>query len=525
MVPPSPDSNPKGARLRQGWQGLVQQALVGQSVRQEGLAVLWELFREDYGLPHPVEAPPEQRLLQAAAFYQHLHQSAAELPPLDPSTLVPLAPEESLSYCSDHRLQQVRYALRYQHDEVLRELLLLLETEQTILPPVVLPPLLHYARRQKNLHALVIRAAGARGQWLAQYHPDWGYAQQVDLEDASPFEYGNEKERLHYVRGVLAQDAAVALDLMEQTWDEASTSFKASLLQLLLPKAPEIALPLLERAHQDKRVSVHRAATPLLAQFENSSLVQRLQARLSELITIEEGALCVLLPEGEAALQKDGIHDKRTVVAYQGYKAQLLAQLIGSVPPQWWITHYGWSLERWFKAAEDSLWTSLFVGGWAHAAHRFGAEDWLVACQRWCVEQLRIKALLAVDLEFVYPDLSPALFEDFAQALLTIGDPQLLADEHPVISLLLTPGQPWSEALGLAILKRIQQTIERESYVFHWNLKAVLKHAAVALPARLYPVVEKMWQPNDQNAWAAWQKEIQHLLSLLRFRWEIHQSA
>lgn len=510
--------------LLNGWKGLVQQALVGSNLRNDGVATLWKAWAP-YALTPPEGTDPEERLLHAAALYQQLDAAAAVLPPLQPDALHPAAAVETLPYCSTERLQQLRYVLRYQHDEILKELLLLIQEAACLVHPVLLPRLLHYARRQKHLHPLLAVVAGERGQWLAGHHPDWSYLRRVPLDDATVLEYGKEQERLDYVQGVLAQAPDLAVELMEQVWDTASIGFRAALLQLFAPKAPAAALALLERAHQDSRQTVRRPATPLLAQFEASSLVQRMKERLAELITIEEGALCVVLPDADPALQRDGIQDKRTLVAYQGYRAQLLAQLISSVPPQWWVEHYGRDMERWFEVAQESLWTSIFVAGWAHAAHRFGAPDWLLRCQHWCVQQLQAKALLPVDMEFVYADLSPALFEQFAQTLLRVGDAQILADEHPVIPLLLTPGQAWSEALGWVVLQRIHRTIERESYVFHWNLKAVLKHAAVALPPALYPKIEQQWQSNEGSAWASWHKEIQHLLSLLRFRWEIQQTT
>lgn len=513
---------PEDSPLLKGWKNVVQQALVGSALRKEEL--LWSLW-ERYGLVPSPQTTSEQRLLQAAAIYHHLHTAARTLPPLPEQQIPTAAPPETLSYCSMERLYQVRYAIRHKHEEILQEILTLIQGAGQLLPPLILPELLRYAQSHTMLHPFVRATVGQRGVWLAQYQPDWSYVCPVDITDTTPFHYGTQKERLAYLKAVLAADVDLGLTLMQEVWAEASTKLRAGLIPLLAPHLTEAALPLLEQAYSDKRSTVRRAATALLASLPQSSLVQEMQAHLAALITIEDDELCVVLPESDAPYQEAGIQSKRTLVAYQGYRAQILAQLIGSVPPNWWTTHYGWSAERWIETANASLWSSIFISGWAQAAHRFHDDAWLLHCQCWWVEQFQEKSPLTVDLEYLYPDLSSTLFEQFAELLLTIGDPHTLSDNHPIIPLLLTSGHSWSESLSQTVLRRMWQTIDQESYVFHWNLKSLLRHAAIALPTALYPAIERDWQVGNSTVWASWHKDIQQFLGLLRFRWEVHQSS
>lgn len=507
------------------WEALVRQALVGNNVRNKDAFALLEQLQA-YGFTIDKEQAPERQLLQAAALQQHLHAAASQ--PLVPSTPPPAAaPSETKAYCSNQRITQLRSILRYKHDEILEEWLTAIAAGQEVLLPELLPELLNYCSKRTDLQPHLLPVLGSRGQWLAALNTNWQYAQQADAKNQDLFFYGDRATRLHYLRQLAQQSPTAALNLVQQVWEEEGHDLRAAFLGVFLPLPRlEVALPFWEEAAQDGRQTVRQQANQLLKRFPTASIVLRMQEHLKKWVQLstKEGLPVVELPEGSnAALRKDGIVEQRVWVANQGLRANILAQAIAMVPPIWWTNNYPWSRAQWMEWAANSEWASVFITGWARAAQTFEDIDWLVDCQTWFLNKSLKNEVSTASFEFLYDNLPNALFQQLADQAIALEGLRPFTDHHPLFTLLLVEGQAWSAAFSKAVLQRIQLTIERESYVFHWTLKAVLKRAAYAIPAQSQEVAQQGW-PTASAAWPSWQKEVNQLLSLLQFREKIQQS-
>ncbi len=500
------------------WEALVRQALVGNNVRSKNAFALLEQLQQ-YGFAIDEQQPPERRLLQAAALQQYLHAAASQ-----PCTPTPppqaAAPEEKQTYCSSQRITQLRSILRYKHDEILIEWLQAIAQAEEVL----LPELLDYCQKRALLRPYLLPVLGSRGHWLAALNPDWQYAQQLDATEATVFLYGERPERLRYLRQLAQQQPAAALKLVQQVWPEEGHDLRAAFLGIFVALPPlKSALPFWEKAAQDSRQTVRQQATLLLQRFPEASLVRRMQDHLSHWIQLENAATTpqIELPDAtNPPLRRDGILEQRSWVANQGLRANLLVQVVALVPPIWWITHYPWSRAQWIQWAKESEWATVFMTGWAKAAQTFEAVDWLLDCQEWFLTQSLQQKINTASFEFLYDKLPNAVFQQLAEQAIALEGQRPFTDHHPLFTLLLVEGQAWSRSFSQAVLRRIQLTIERESYVFHWTLKAVLKRAAYAIPAEAHALAQTGW-PTQSAAWPSWQKEVQQLQSLLQFRAQV----
>lgn len=510
--------------LMNAWEALVRQALVGNNVRNKDAFALLEQLQA-HGFVISEDLPPERRLLQAAALQQHLHAAASQ--PTTINTPLPVAaPTETQAYCSSQRITQLRSILRYKHDEILIEWFTSIAQAEEVLLPELLPELLNYCSKRSFLQPYLPPILGTRGRWLAPLHPQWQYAQQLGDKDQEAFFYGERAVRLQYLRQLAQQDAPAALALVQQVWAEEGHDLRAAFLGVFVPLPPlAIAFDFWEAAAQDKRQTVRQQAIALLKRFPEASLVGRMKAHLKEWIQFPEAKALpmVELPESTTpSLRKDGIVEQRSWVVNQGLRANILAQVIAAVPPQWWSEQYTWSRSQWITWATDSEWSTVFITGWARAAQRFENIEWLLDCQTWFLNKSLQQEISTASFEFLYDNLPNYLFQALATKAIALEGLRPFTDHHPLFTLLLVEGQHWGADFSKAVLRRIQLTIERESYVFHWTLKAVLKRAAYAIPPSLHEFAQQGW-PKESAAWPSWQKEVHQLLSLLEFRKKIQE--
>lgn len=504
------------------WEALVQQALVGNNVHNKNAFALLEQLQE-HGFVINKKLAPEKRLLQAAALQQHLHAAANE-PTIPDHFSQTKAPKESKAYCGNERITQLRSILRYKHDEILIEWLTAIATAEEVLLPELLPELLDYCSNRSFLQTYLLPVLGSRGQWLALLNPDWQYAQQLGMNNQKIFFYEDRVTRLQYLRQLAQQNPPTALALVQQVWGEEAHDLRAAFLGVFTDLPPlKIALPFWEQAAQDSRQTVRQQAIALLKYFPEASLVIRMQERLKKWIQFSTSTNkpTVELPKNyDATLRKDGIIKQCNWIPNQGQSANILAQAIATVPPQWWSSHYTWNRPQWITWASTSKWAIVFITGWAKAAQTFNNIRWLIDCQEWFFTKSLQHEISTSSFEFLYDNLPNDLFQQLADQAITLEKVRPFTDHHPLFILLLVEGQNWSENFSKIVLHRIQLTIERESYVFHWTLKAVLKRAAYAIPAQLHEFAQQGW-PTKSMAWPSWQKEVNQLLSLLQFRKKI----
>lgn len=502
------------------WQELVRQALIGNISSKKISPLLLEQFRQ-YGLNLSPNQAPETILLKAAAIQNKLY-SVAQIPPSIPSETGQIAPEETLDYCHSQRRYQLQYILKHRYDEMLTEFLDLLKDHCQIIAPDLLPELLNYGVKRPHIQTLIIACIGNRGHWLAQFSEDWSYAQIINKTD-DVFFYGKHEERLNFLRKIRSETPDRVLDLLEQVWDSEGFSTKASFLKILQHNLSSKDEAFLNTALEDNRQEVRNQAAILLALIPESQLVQRMQDLASQLVTYDpkKEAITVGLPASCTKKMKlDGIAPRQIFIKDHGPKANQLAQIIAKIPPQWWEKMFCKNPQELFLLAAKTEWKNVFVWGWAMAAKNFQSEDWIVACHRFYLETFFRHNWSNFSIDFLYQDLPNNLFNTLAGEYLKTDNRPTLSDDHPIVSFLLAEGQSWNEDITKKIIKRIKNTIEQDTYVFHWSIKAVIKRAAFSIPPKLYELVKEGW-PTQSYGWHSWQKEVDAMLSILKVRQEV----
>jgi len=313
------------------WQELVRQALIGNISTKKISPLLLEQFQQ-YGLNLSSNQTPETILLKAAAIQNKLY-SVAQIPRSIPSEAGQVAPKETLDYCHYQRRHQIQYILKHRYDEMLIELLDLLKDRCQIIFPDLLPELLNYGIKRPHIQERIVTCIGNRGHWLAQFSPNWSYAQ-ILTETDEVFFYGNFEERLNFLRRIRFINPSNALELLEQVWNKESFNTKVSFLKILQQNLSSSDQFFLNTALEDNRQEVRSQAAILLALIPDSQLVKRMQDLIIGLVTYnkQEESFNIELPGSCTSQMKiDGIAPRQIFIKDHGIKANQLAQIIAKV--------------------------------------------------------------------------------------------------------------------------------------------------------------------------------------------------
>lgn len=504
------------------WQELVKQALIGSVSNKKLSPLLVEQLRQ-FGINSPDNQSSEKILLKTAAVYSKLY-AVAQVPQSAPTTPLPAALPEEFSYCKKRQKQQLAYILKHHYDEILVELLDWLAMHRQIVPPDTLPDLLQYGATRPFLQPSILSCIGNRGFWLAQFSEDWAYARQgneVQTEDI--FFYGKFEQRLQYLENLHQSQPEAAIALLEQVWESEGFTNKVDFIKVLKNNLVASDEPFLEKALQDARKEVRDQAAALLAVLPHSRLVQRMQNMVSQLIQYDakKDAFSVDLPPTcTNEMKRDGILARKDFIKDQGDKANQLAQIIAKIPPKWWCETLYKNPQQLLLLASKTEWRNVFVWGWAMAAKNYNDQEWILACHRFYLDTYFKQNWSKFSIDFLYQDLPNDVFNLLAGEYLKLDNKATLSDDHPIINFLLADGQRWDDDIATKIIQRIQKTVEQDAFVFHWNVKVILKRAAFSINPQLYPKLKEGWRTYGQS-WNALQKDIDGMLDILKFRGEV----
>ena len=392
-------------------------------------------------------------------------------------------------------------------------------------PSLAVPALLALATATPPLRPALAAVLGARGRWLAAQRDDWRWA----AADAAPpegealelaWQTGTPAERAALLARVRAADPARGRALLESTWAEEAPTQRAALVAGLERGLSRDDEPFLERALDDRRQEVRRAAAALLVRLPDGALVARMADRARALLRHEPGGLLrrarlhVEPPAAhDAALARDGV--ERAPPAGVGERAWWLAQILGAVSPSTWSDAWRAEPAALVRLAAEGEWAQPLLEGWSTAAARVRDPAWAAALLASRAPELQAPRLAPTRLALLAALPAEARERLVAAAL---RDRPVDAD---VVELVLGSTHDWSGPFARVVLDWLRRRAGQAGGAGDWQLREALPRLALRVPPSLAAAAAGGWPPDEHDR--GWARPVERFLSLLTFRHEIAQ--
>jgi hypothetical protein len=214
---------------------------------------------------------------------------------------------------------------------------------------------------------------------------------------------------------------------------------------------------------------------------------------------------------------RDGIEPKPPQYGVQklGEKSWWLLQLVTAVPPQYWTTHFKLFPTDLTEAARKSEWKEVLWEGWAHAAARYQATEWLDPI-------LAVRPRQDEVLRALIRSLPSARREAMARQL--FQGKGRLAGDHLAMLVLAEHNEPWSRELSRLVLQafraRLQGMADKERY--DWQLRTAILGSAYHLSPSVLSEFGDEWPVGGDSA-EYWTTVVQEFLTILQFRHDMLQ--
>ncbi|MFF0528857.1 DUF5691 domain-containing protein [Nocardia amikacinitolerans] len=256
-------------------------------------------------------------------------------------------------------------------------------------PDALAAQLLESADAQPGLREPLLRLAGERGRWLAQWHPEWRNLLSefvIDTDSEEIWRYGSATQRRDWLARLRARDADAARAALTDTWGAETGQVKAELLAVLADGIGAADEPLLETALDDRRAEVRRTAAGLLALLPDSAFAERMLRRAADWIVADADRtrLSIELPDPlDADVRRDGITDRAVEFSYRwngvpDVTAGRLRQLVAATPLRHWAAALG-APEHAVRIAVDDRFRQPLFDGWVDAALAQQDSSWAAA--------------------------------------------------------------------------------------------------------------------------------------------------
>ncbi|WP_067791565.1 DUF5691 domain-containing protein [Nocardia amikacinitolerans] len=256
-------------------------------------------------------------------------------------------------------------------------------------PDALAAQLLESADAQSGLREPLLRLAGERGRWLAQWHPEWRNLLSefvIDTDSEEIWRYGSATQRRDWLARLRARDADAARAALTDTWATETGQVKAELLAVFADGIGAADEPLLETALDDRRAEVRRTAAGLLALLPDSAFAERMLRRAADwtVADADRTRLSIELPDPlDADVRRDGITDRAVEFSYRwngvpDVTAGRLRQLVAATPLRHWAAALG-APEHAVRVAVDDRFRQPLFDGWVDAALAQQDSAWAAA--------------------------------------------------------------------------------------------------------------------------------------------------
>ncbi len=508
----------------------VTTALVG-TARQEQTDIITGAPVDSLLAELPAGESERRLLLQAGTWA--VYRQAGELAPHLGEVPTP-APDETLPVCSQRIARLLHSMLLGEHADVLPTALDYLHEASLRLPHELLPQALSV--RTTALRAAVFPVLGQRGIWLSQFNPAWSWVKNFlpdsngELPDDAEtiWQEGSVGQRCEILRRLRSIDAAKARTWLEGVWKQEKAEARLELIKTL-----EVGLSVedeafLEKALDDRAVSVKAVVPAMLVRIPDSAFAQRMVSRADAILTNAEGKLKLKL-KLPAAFDKTWLRDGIVEKPHSGVgeRAWWMMQIIGSVPPSHWEEQFGLAPAALIAVAEADKFGASLIEAWSRAAQPFDAQAWIEPLWDWWQKQSQKKksgGTTTSDMRDELIKYMPAqLVESKVQQMMLDTSLQRNDDWETFLAELPVP---WSSEFSESYLEMLRQHIAsltlniRNYYPYSDPWFGSLETAATRLPPACFAAALARWPLPEDDGWQhqQWQEQLQAFTNTLRVR-------
>jgi hypothetical protein len=362
---------------------LTKMALVGTSKYAGNVA----------GVDHPAaalfagldEADRERSLLLrcgARAVYELAgHRPAAGVEPGTPS------PVETKKTASRKLAVLLESAIAETGNGLLLDFLSQMHDQEVVLPPELLTVLLE--TKDQAVRQRLIPLLGERGAWLCRQNPEWSsFVASINDETSADtaalwriLDEGTIDERCQALGALRRLDPLAGREWVEKVVPREKHGHRVRLLKELKIGLNAGDEAFLEACLDDRSSAVGQVAASLLCDFPQSAFAERMRGRAGAMFAIEKlvtsleefKLVCTPPTEIGSDWERDGF--TRKAPSGVGLRAFWAEQLVASVPPSHWTSHFGLAPQALIAAVADDPYSTSIVSGWRNAAVRFVKWD------------------------------------------------------------------------------------------------------------------------------------------------------
>jgi len=473
---------------------------------------------------------PEEQLLDEAALMIN-YRRAGMVVSIGSIDELPTASQESLPSCSPAAAELLKQILDGSYRDVLPEALDLFVGHQLRVPFLLLPDLLTVGARRPELRSQIVRVAGERGKWLAQFNKSWSYVGTASVDRTSEelvadWDTAKADDRLAIIHRLREMDSNLAVSLLIRSWKSETASNRQAMLSLLEPHLSSEDAPILEIAFVDKSVEVRREAVRLLSKLP-LSIVRKKAIELAEssiqLKTRIFGGseITLALPHAYDPEWSHYAIEETSYIKDIGDRAWWLVQWLGLVPPDYWSNKFGMTPSELLAAAQLSDWADALRLGWSKGAKLTNNHQWNYVLLKYWVTAADSRTSIT-NLVPRVGDLGPLAEALLSEILDAVSLP--LHDRHPATALLRQYTGPWSEEFSRKVLANIERRsrLPKDPNQQIWLSVSLLREFAYRIPPTL---ASEPWfdVTRDDDEWMNWANAVNDFQNTLTFRQNLYR--
>ena len=331
----------------------------------------------------PVEALERTLLLTAGAL--SIYQHAGYLPAEQGQKITP-AGHETLPVCSAKAAHLLSLLFQENNRQLLPEALAQMKRQQLRFSYDLLPLVLDWGTRKKELRSQLLPLLGERGFWLSQYNPQWSWVnetrltlsieQQTNLpEDAETiWQEGTLLQRQAILQSLRDSQPALARQWLADVWKQEKAEARLAFLEILRTHLSSDDLEFLENAQKDRSSNVRSLVNTLLGLIPSSPLVQRMQKRAEALLTYDGTTLQIKSkPEIDADWERDGLQTK----AKKKLESDDLLAILSVITPNHWQERFTATPEQLVACLDGTGYTTTVQQAWLDAAFQHKTLAWV----------------------------------------------------------------------------------------------------------------------------------------------------